>query len=185
MPTAYNDVIRPAAGRAKPGSTNMKWQRWIVVFSIVFGSMAAWGQATAEYGLAASKSAAATAATLDKLNRSSSAAIAAAGASASRATEENGRKTSSAAAAPSARQVQRQTQAHAKPPSQGKPAVVPETPSPIAQPASRNLPAKISLSRGAAAREGAPSTKYPGIVKLDSPAAPSEKSTAPSKPPQP
>lgn len=166
----------------------MKWQRWVVVSWIAMGSLAAWGQATAEYGLAASKSAAAASAVTDKLNRSSAAAVAAAGDKAARASGGATSKTAPASAAPRASQGQRHSQAEAKQPIQEKPALAPETASPVAQPAPRNLqPAGISLSRGAVAKERAPSTRYPGVVRIESAAPPQEKAdkAAAPKPPQP
>ena len=164
----------------------MKWQRWVVVVGVAMGSLAAWGQATAEYGVAASKSAAAAAAATDKLNRSSAAALAAAGDQVNRASGGAARKTAPAAAAPSASQRQPHSQAQAKPPIEEKPAAVAETTSPVAGPAPRIRPAGISLSRGAAAEERAPSSRYPGVVKVESTAPPQEKADkTPPKPPQP
>ncbi len=134
--------------------------KWLGV-SLLLASVGAWGQAAVEYGVATSNSAAATAATMKKLNEQTSAVLKSVP-SVDRATSATPKTGSNVAG--SARKAQPRRSAPTKQ------AVAAASPEP---PAAPNRPAAISVQGGAVRSSGAAAPKYPGVIQVNEPPGPS------------
>ncbi len=154
----------------------MKRHGLIIISSLVVGSVGAWGQATAEYGVAASKSAAATAAATDKLNRTTSGAVAGIGSKLDRTLGESTAKHKPAAVAPGSARAQTRPRAEQK--------ALPATPATPA-PETRTSDSSGMLVVGGSDTTQRPSAaKYPQVVDIGGASPAAKAASAPTKPKQ-
>lgn len=131
----------------------MNWQRAFIAGCLLFGSVAVWGQAAAEYGITASKTAATAAAVAKSLSRQTSATISAA---ANLDVRTNRHSVTATPRSPQARPIHR--------PAPHRPVQAATTPVPATTTSNTGL-ATISVQGGVVGKRQ-PDPKYAGVVQI-------------------